>query len=299
MMGTITERKILQTLFSTPEIARSESEIIHLAGTGKGSAAECIAELQAENIVRVERKGRTKMISLRRESPATFFLKQLFDEERKKLVQRDRLSAILLFTALVRETTLLLIVFGSTLARTTKKSNDIDFLIVNSDLEAVENARKIAEGLFGFQFNLHEETAATIKIKMGADSFVKGAVLKGVTFHGYELARELYAQLSKTTTTVVLQERVTASLKNYDDGDVETGLAIAEEILNKTLFLIAEKSGVFIQGRADAKKSLGSTQLGKIWKRAKNNTGRKRILILQEVVKTLIQEEVLHREGYL
>ena len=77
-----TAERIIRVLLDDPLKEFKEIELIKAAGTGKGASSALINYLVQKKIFSMRRAGRTKVLSLKRDSPILFSLKVFFDQKK-------------------------------------------------------------------------------------------------------------------------------------------------------------------------------------------------------------------------
>jgi len=294
-----TASKILQVLLENPFKKFKEIELVNTAKIGKGAGAERIKALFEEGIVLEQRVGKAKVISLNLRSPAFFFIKNIFDQQKVKRLSALRLAAILFFSQKVQPPASLLILFGSTAAGTATTQSDIDLLIAGKNIPVIETARSKTEELFGARLNLHVYALEEIYSKIKEDTFLQNVLLQGVIVKGYDTARDLFLVVAEKEKKNFQRldyfgERIAAAKRNYAHHDY----AATEEIINylqeQLIFYILTEKKISYQSKKDAAEAIQKLPEGKVFSKvaALNEKIDKLGLFLQEIViRTIIEEE--------
>lgn len=307
-MSTIfshTAEKLIQAALEDPLKEFKEIELIQAAGVGKGAGADCIAALGKEGVLWKHRVGRAKIISLHLATPATFFLKNFFAQRKLQRLSPTRLATIALFRDQVQESTSLLVVFGSTVAGDATSGSDIDLLVISKDLPLLESARKKAEEWFGERLNLHvyhedhEEDLGSLQ----QDVFMRNALLQGVILVGYDLAAKMFSSLAgkgkKDLQRIeYFRERMSALRRNYAQNDHGSVKEIADRLQEQLVFFILSREGVAYASKRDAAEALGKMPEGKIFKALARSALKRKIELLDTVVKDILVKEILKEEQY-
>ena len=166
---TSTQQRVLALLFGQPDREFFVTEIITLAGSGRGAVQRELARLAASGLAVVSRSGNRKHYQANRESP-------LFDEicgiVRKTIGLEESVRSALEPLA---DRLVLALLFGSVARRTDRAASDIDLLLVSDDLtlETVYTAIAPAEGLLGRRVNPTVYTSAEFAARRTArDGFL-------------------------------------------------------------------------------------------------------------------------------
>lgn len=142
---TSTQQRVLALLFGQPDREFFVTEIIALAGSGRGAVQRELARLAGSGLVVVSRAGNRKHYRANPESP-------LFDEicniVRKTIGLEESMRRAL---EPLEDRLVLALLFGSVARRTDTAASDIDLLLVSDDLtlEAVYSAVAPAESSLG------------------------------------------------------------------------------------------------------------------------------------------------------
>ena len=301
IIGNRTALKLLKVLFENSLQEFKEIELVRKAGTGKGSASNIINNLANEHILLIKRMGKTKVISLNLINKNVYFLKTLFDNERLSLMEKSRLSSLLLFVQKVKKYSGLIIVFGSSIAGTADEESDIDVLVICSNLDNINNERKKVEELFGIKFNIHCYNEDEIKNKIKVDDFIKNAFIKGIIVSGYDLGGELFKRLKSSEgidRLLFLHDRIKSAFNNY----LKKDYAASEEVLNKTIeqliFYILSDKGIDYISKKDAYEAVLKLPEGKEIKKIKRAQLGKRVNLIEELVLSMIGLRILEEDGY-
>ena len=161
---TSTQQRVLALLFGQPDREFFVTEIIGLAGSGRGAVQRELARLAGSGLAVVSRVGNRKLYRANRESP-------LFDEicsiVRKTVGLERSICAALEPLA---DRLILALLFGSVVRRADTAASDIDLLLVSDDLtlEAVYTALAPVEDLLGRRVNPTLYTSAEFRQRRAA-----------------------------------------------------------------------------------------------------------------------------------
>ncbi len=172
---TSTQQRVLALLFGQPDREFFVTEIIALAGSGRGAVQRELARLAGSGLAAVSRVGTRKHYRANRESP-------LFDEMcsivRKTIGLEESLRGALkpLASRLV-----LALLFGSVARRTDTAASDIDLLVVSDDLtlESIYTAMAPVEDKLGRRVNLTLYTSKEFRKRRTARAGFLTRVLQG------------------------------------------------------------------------------------------------------------------------
>lgn len=146
---TSTQQRVLALLFGQPDREYFVTEIIALAGSGRGAVQRELARLSRSGHAVVSRAGNRKHYRANRESP-------LFDEIRS-IVRKTFGLEESIRSALnpLADKLILALLFGSVARREDTAASDIDLLLVSDDLtlEAVYTAVAPVEDQLGRRVN--------------------------------------------------------------------------------------------------------------------------------------------------
>ena len=172
---TSTQQRVLALLFGQPDRDFFVTEIIALAGSGRGAVQRELARLAGSGLAVVSRVGNRKYYRANRDSP-------LFDEIRgivRKTVGveesvRDALEPL-------ADSLALALLYGSIARRTDTAASDIDLLLVSDDLtlEAVYAALAPVEILLGRHVNPTIYTSGEFQRRRAIKAGFLTRVLKG------------------------------------------------------------------------------------------------------------------------
>ena len=215
-----TAERIIRVLLDDPLKEFKEIELIKAAGTGKGASSALINYLVQKKIFSMRRAGRTKVLSLKRDSPILFSLKVFFDQQKLSSLSPKKKAAIFLFRQELQSAAPLIMAFGSVIAGTSTEKSDLDLLVVCSDLALIKQARAKTEELLGERLNLHSYTEKEIRQLIDKDTLVQKAILSGAMVTGYELAQSLYSSVERKKKELksrlfYFEERIAAARRNY------------------------------------------------------------------------------------
>ena len=172
---TSTQQRVLALLFGQPDRDFFVTEIIALAGSGRGAVQRELARLAGSGLAVVSRVGNRKYYRANRDSP-------LFDEIRgivRKTVGveesvRDAIKPL-------ADSLALALLYGSIARRTDTAASDIDLLLVSDDLtlEAVYAALAPVEILLGRHVNPTIYTSGEFQRRRAVKAGFLTRVLKG------------------------------------------------------------------------------------------------------------------------
>ena len=301
MKLTRTTQKILKTLLESPLYEFKEIELINKSGVGKGSASQAINDLTKNKVLEEARVGKAKIISLNLQSPFFFLLKSLFDQEKLLQADKNKLSSVLFFKALLKRDIQLLVIFGSTIAGTSTEESDIDVLIITNNQEKVNKERKMAEEIFGQKFNLHVYAEKEIRNKMKEDAFIKNALLKGVTIYGYDTSKELLSRLNKGDINFqrlfFLSERINSAKKNYFNKDNNAAKEVIEKTLEQTIFYLLSEKGIGYASKVDAKNLINKLPEGRVITKINKSSLKEKIILSKEFIIKILRDKISEKEG--
>ena len=172
---TATQQRVLALLFGQPDREFFVTEIIELAGSGRGAVQRELARLAASGLAVVSRAGNRKLYRANRGSP-------LFDElcsiVRKTIGLEQSICDALQPLA---DRLILAALFGSVARGTDTATSDIDLLLVsdNLTLEAVYAAVAPTEGLLGRRVNPMLYTSTEFERRRAAKAGFLTRILQG------------------------------------------------------------------------------------------------------------------------
>ena len=171
---TSTQQRVLALLFGQPDREFFVTEIIGLAGSGRGAVQRELARLAESGLAVVSRVGNRKHYRANRQSP-------LFDEicsiVRKTIGLEESIRGALEPLA---GRLILVLIFGSVARRTDTAMSDIDLLLVSDDLtlEAVYTAMAPVEDRLGRRVNPTLYTSAEFQERRTARTGFLAAILQ-------------------------------------------------------------------------------------------------------------------------
>ena len=172
---TSTQQRVLALLFGQPDREFFVTEIIALAGSGRGAVQRELARLAGSGLAVVTRVGNRKHYRANQESP-------LFDEICSIVRKTVGLEAsIRRALEPLADKLVLALLFGSVARRTDTAASDIDLLLVSDDLmlEAVYTALAPAEDQLGRRVSPTLYTSAEFQTRRTAKAGFLPAILKG------------------------------------------------------------------------------------------------------------------------
>ena len=172
---TSTQQRVLALLFGQPDREFFVTEIIALAGSGRGAVQRELARLAGSGLVAVSRAGNRKLCRANPESP-------LFDEicsiVRKTIGLEESMRRAL---EPLEDRLALALLFGSVARRTDTAASDIDLLLVSDDLtlEAVYTVMVPVEAQLGRRVNPTLYTSDEFQQRRAAGAGLLPAILQG------------------------------------------------------------------------------------------------------------------------
>lgn len=125
---TSTQQRVLGLLFGQPDRSFYATEIIRLAGAGRGAVQRELKRLEESSLVKVTRQGTQKHFQANAESP---LYAEICAIARKTFGMADPLRAALApFAAKIKAA----FVFGSVAKRRDSSVSDIDVMIISDDV---------------------------------------------------------------------------------------------------------------------------------------------------------------------
>ena len=172
---TSTQQRVLALLFGQPDREFFVTEIIALAGSGRGAVQRELARLAESGLAVVSRAGNRKHYRANRESP-------LFDEI-CSIVRKTIGLEVSIRSALepLEDRLILALLFGSVARRTDTAASDIDLLLVSEDLtlEAVYATLAPVEDQLGRRVNPTLYTSVEFQTRRTARAGFLPAILQG------------------------------------------------------------------------------------------------------------------------
>ncbi len=163
---TSTQQRVLALLFGQPDREFFVTEIIELAGSGRGAVQRELARLAGSGLAEVSRVGNRKHYKANRNSP-------LFDEI-CSIVRKTIGLEVTVRNALkpLENRLIVALLFGSIVRRTDTAASDIDLLLVSEDvtLEAVYAAMAPAEDMLGRRVNPMIYTSGEFRRRRAANA---------------------------------------------------------------------------------------------------------------------------------
>ena len=172
---TSTQQRVLALLFGQPDREFFVTEIIALAGSGRGAVQRELARLAGSGLAAVSRVGNRKHYRANPESP-------LFDEicsiVRKTIGLEESVRSTL---EPLTDRLILGLLFGSVVRGTDTAASDIDLLLVSDDLtlEAVYTALAPLERSLGRRVNPTVYTSAEFDKRRRAEAGFLTRILQG------------------------------------------------------------------------------------------------------------------------
>ncbi len=294
-----TSTRILSCLFNETIREFKESELISLAGTGKGSASKLIDNLAKEGLLNLRRVGKTKLISINLRNSQSFLLKMLFDHDKLKNLSKQQLSLVLFFKSEAKDYLDLMIVFGSTISGKAKESSDIDLLIVTKDIKEIELIRRKTEDLFNQRINLHIYDKLELFQKVKNESLISNALLKGIVLFGYDFAQSLLSSLKEKNNIenlLLFNERVKAAVRNISHKDYSAAEAIIKQLLDQIVFSLADEKGLSYSNRRDVYEAIRNISEYKIIQKINKVSLKHKIKFIEDLVLGMLIDKILKNE---
>ncbi len=172
---TSTQQRVLALLFGQPDREFFVTEIIALAGSGRGAVQRELTRLAGSGLAVVSRVGNRKHYRANQESP-------LFDEICSIVRKTVGLEAsIRRALEPLADKLVLALLFGSVARRTDTAASDIDVLLVSDDLtlEAVYTALAPVEDQLGRRVSPTLYTSAEFQARRAGETGFLTRILKG------------------------------------------------------------------------------------------------------------------------
>ena len=289
-----TALKLLAVIFENPLHEFKEIELIKKAKTGKGSSSEMINNLQKEKILTIKRAGKTKIIKLNLQNPSTLTLKILLDQEKLKNLPKVKQSAILFFKSQISNAELI-ILFGSSIDKTSTKKSDIDILVIGN-INEINKARSKTEELFGEKLNIHSYTKIQLKNQI-QDPFIQNILLRGVIIHGISLASELFSIINKKESGIerllFLKERTKTAFRNYNNEDYKTAKEIIERTMEQIIFYLLSEKKIPYTSKINAKEQIKQLPENKSIQKINKSPLKQKINLIEYFILDILQNKIL------
>ncbi|MBI3032977.1 nucleotidyltransferase domain-containing protein [Candidatus Woesearchaeota archaeon] len=302
LLGNKTALKLLRILIAEPLKQYKEIELIKKAKTGKGSANLVVNELVKANILKEQRVGNAKLISLNLSNKTFFLIKNILDQQKLLKLNERTLAAILLLKEKVRQYCEVCILFGSQIADTATEESDIDLLIVSDHFENIHQERTKVEELFGVRFNLHEYNyLEEIEDKIKVDPFIKNTLFRGIILLGLDNLQMLfskYQQINDFERILFFIDRIRAARRNYLQKDENTSKEIIKITKEQiTYFILSEKNIKYVSKR-DAEQAIKKIAEGRKLEKIEKLPIGKKIDGFEDFIFELLAEKIIMGEGY-
>ena len=287
-----TSLEVLKVLIENPLQEFKEIEIINKAGTAKGSAGNVINSLIDKNIIKEKRIGKAKIISLNFHNNSAFLIKEIFSQDKLSKMEAKRLAALMLFSNEIKESSDLIVVFGSSLSGDYNEKSDIDVLIKSSDIDKLQNARKKTEELFNLKFNLH---------LYKEDEFTRNAFLNGALVHGLDVGRKIFSNIKPKNNLERLfffKERINSALRNYNNKDNKASKSIIESLIEQMIFYLLSENNIKYESRKDAVKLIKKIKEGTLIEKISKANLKSKISLTENLIISMLINKILENEGY-
>ena len=174
---TATQQRVLALLFGQPDREFFVTEIIALAGSGRGAVQRELARLAGSGLAVVSRSGNRKNYRANRESP---LFAELCGIVRKTVGLEESVRGAL---EPLRDRLVLALLFGSVARGTDTAASDIDLLLVSDDLtlEAVYAALAPVEAALGRRVSPALYTTGEFERRRAAKGGFIARILRGAS----------------------------------------------------------------------------------------------------------------------
>jgi predicted nucleotidyltransferase len=255
ILGTRTAIKIVSCLLKNPHKEFKEIDLIKDSIVGKGTGADAINRLNSLNIVTIKRAGKTKIIRLNTLNPATFAIRQLFDQYKFLTLPETRISAISLFREKVCSRSKAIILFGSLAAGTYDENSDIDLLVIIDDEKEIEEIKKVINEiheLIGEYINVHFLNSNEARNEFNKNELIRTALISGILVYGGDHVREIMKSPDDLKELRYIKERINAAMRNYANKDYELTKDIVFAVIEDMAFIVCKMEGLDALSRKDA-----------------------------------------------
>ena len=288
---TKTTIKLFKVLLGNPLKEYKEIELVNLAKTGKGAANTLINSLIKSNMLNEKRIGKTKLLSLDLNNPATFSLKVIFDQEKVKDIPQKKLAAVFLLKNQIKGMCSSIILFGSTINKTFTKKSDIDLLIISENTSEIERERNSIEEITGEKFNPHIHKNINLQ-----DSFFQNILTQGIIIHGYDYVKEFFKFGNKPLDRLYfLYNRLDSAKRNKND--YETSNEIIRLALEQLIFYLLSENKISYNSKKEAKNLITKLPEGKSITKIEKAELKEKILLFQGLLSELFQKKILLEES--
>lgn len=166
---TSTQQRVLGLLFGQPDRSFYVTQVMELAGSGRGAVQRELQRLERANLVSVQMHGNQKHYRANQQSP---LFAEICSIVRKTVALEEPLTAAV--KSLPGKVHLALI-YGSIAKRTDTSASDIDLLIVADELtlEGIYSALSSAEQLLNRKVNPTLYTSEEFEHRRGTNAFLK------------------------------------------------------------------------------------------------------------------------------
>lgn len=255
ILGTRTTIKILSCLLKNPQKEFMEIDLINESSVGKGAGANAINRLHSQNVLTIKRAGNTKQIRLNIFNPVTFAIRQLFDQHKLILLEKNRIAAISLFKENVCGISKAIILFGSLAAGTYDENSDIDLLVIIDDETKIDEIKKYVNEIheiIGEYINVHFLNLCDARNEFNTNELIRMALINGILVYGGDHVREIMKPPTDLTELKFIKERINAALRNYSNKDYELTREIVIAAAQDLAFIVCKLEGMDALSRKDA-----------------------------------------------
>lgn len=255
ILGTKTTIKILSCLLKNPQKEFMEIDLINESSVGKGAGANAINRLHSQNVLTIKRAGNTKQIRLNIFNPVTFAIRQLFDQHKLILLEKNRIAAISLFKENVCGISKAIILFGSLAAGTYDENSDIDLLVIIDDETKIDEIKKYVNEIheiIGEYINVHFLNSCGARNEFNTNELIRMALINGILVYGGDHVREIMKPPTDLTELKFIKERINAALRNYSNKDYELTREIVIAAAQDLAFIVCKLEGMDALSRKDA-----------------------------------------------
>lgn len=172
-------KRILELLYRRKEQMHLR-EIAKELGMNENSAYKNINLLTEENILKSEKKGNMRLLSMQKSKKA-YWISSFFDIKRYEALPNIRKIAVEYFLENLPEQPIFVVMFGSTARNTFRDESDIDIVLVTNQEIDVKGARDKAEAQSSISINSFQITYMEFRkeLKMRNDPVIQSALKHG------------------------------------------------------------------------------------------------------------------------
>ncbi len=145
------EKRIMELFYRKREQMHLR-EIAKESGMNENSVYRTLNNLAEEGILKSERKGNMRLLSMRKDKKTSWIL-SLYDIERYEGLPHIRKTAIETFFSSLPEQPIFAVLFGSTADNTFRPDSDIDILIITNNKIKTKDAEERGEAQSSIRIN--------------------------------------------------------------------------------------------------------------------------------------------------